>query len=959
VASIRYNLPFAVNGIPMDLAKSFEPRAIEAKWYAYWEAHGLFKPSLREDRPAYCIQLPPPNVTGTLHMGHAFQQTLMDVLIRWHRMRGDNTLWQVGTDHAGIATQIVVENQLKAEGTSRRELGRARFIERVWAWKQTSGSTITNQMRRLGASADWSRERFTMDEGMSNAVLETFVRLYEDELIYRGKRLVNWDPVLGTAVSDLEVESVEENGTLWEIRYPLADKTGFVTVATTRPETMLGDVAVAVNPDDERYAALVGRELTLPLTGRTIPVIADASVDRQFGTGGVKITPAHDFNDFDVGQRHGLVPLEIFTLDAKINANAPPQYRGLDRYEARKKVLADLRAAGLVAAEKPHKMVIPRCERTGEAVEPMLTDQWFVAMTQPAPAAQPFFPGKSLQEICLAAVNASVPDRARPGGEARVRFVPEHWSSTYNNWLNNVHDWCISRQLWWGHRIPAWYDAAGNVFVARNVDEAAKKANQPAAALRQDEDVLDTWFSSALWCHSTLGWPAETKELQMFLPSSALVTAFDIIFFWVVRMIMMTTYFTGRLPFRDVYINAIVRDEEGQKMSKSKGNILDPLDLFDGTDLETLVAKLTSGLVLEKQREVIEKRTRKQFPQGIPAYGADAVRFTFASLATSGRTLDFDLKRCEGYRNFCNKLWNAARFVLMNAAGESVGRDEDKPAPLSVADRWIVSRLQKAEAQVAEHLEAYRFDLAARAVYEFAWDEYCDWYVEFAKVQLGAGNEAEQRATRQTLVRVLEVVLRLAHPFIPFITEELWQSIGALAGKKGVSISAQPFPQPQAEKRDPHAEAQIAQLQARVLAARALRGAMQLSPAVRVALWAEPGSAAERASLEATKGYMLPLAKLSEVRITETLPPTDAPVVVAGASKLMLHIEVDRAAERERLAKEIARLEAGATKVQAKLANAAFVARAPAPIVAQERERLATINATLEKLKPQLGRLSD
>jgi valyl-tRNA synthetase len=942
----------------MELAKSFEPRAIEAKWYPFWEKHGLFKPSLRDDVPAYCIQLPPPNVTGTLHMGHAFQQTLMDVLIRWHRMRGDNTLWQVGTDHAGIATQIVVENQLKAEGTSRLALGRARFIERVWAWKQASGATITNQMRRLGASADWSRERFTMDEGLSHAVLETFVRLHEDGLIYRGKRLVNWDPVLGTAVSDLEVESEEENGTLWEIRYPLADGSGFITVATTRPETMLGDVAVAVNPGDERYAQLVGKKLDLPLTGRTIPVIADASVDKAFGTGAVKITPAHDFNDFEVGQRHGLAPLEIFTLDAKINASAPPPYRGLDRYAARQRVLSDLRAAGLVAAEKPHRMVVPRCGRTDEVVEPMLTDQWFVAMTKPAPANHPFFPGRSLQEICLAAVNASVPDLDHPPGEVRVRFVPEHWSSTYNNWLHNVHDWCISRQLWWGHRIPAWYDAAGNVVVARSVEEAAQKMHQPASALTQDEDVLDTWFSSALWCHSTLGWPEDTRELHMFLPSSVVVTGFDIIFFWVVRMIMMTTYFTGRLPFGNVYINALVRDEDGQKMSKSKGNILDPLDLIDGADLEALVAKQTAGLVLEKQREAIEKRTRKQFPQGIPAFGADAVRFTFASLATSGRTLDFDLKRCDGYRNFCNKLWNATRFVLMNVAGKDVGLDGSQPSDLALADRWIVSRLQEAETQVATHLEAYRFDLAARAVYEFVWDEYCDWYVELAKVQLADGNLAQQRATRRTLVRVLETVLRLAHPFIPFITEELWQSIGPLAGKQGLSIAVQPYPQPQAEKRDAAAEAEIGRLQARVLAVRALRGKMNISPAVRVGLWAEPGSAEERTSLAATKSFVLPLAKLSAFTIIDTLPQTDAPVVVAGGSKLMLHIEVDPAAERARLSKEKARLEAEVAQVQSKLGNEAFVARAPAPVVAQERARLADRQATLEKLEQQLKRLS-
>ncbi|HEY2969201.1 MAG TPA: valine--tRNA ligase [Casimicrobiaceae bacterium] len=937
----------------MELAKSFEPRTIEGKWYAYWESHGLFKPSLREDAPAYCIQLPPPNVTGTLHMGHAFQQTLMDVLIRWHRMRGDNTLWQIGTDHAGIATQIVVENQLKAEGRSRRELGRDAFVERVWNWKQESGSTITNQMRRLGASADWSRERFTMDEGLSNAVLETFVRLYDDGLIYRGKRLINWDPVLGTAVSDLEVEKEEEDGTLWEIRYPLTDKSGYLTVATTRPETMLGDVAVAVNPDDERYARFVGKEVELPLTGRRIPVITDASVDKAFGTGGVKITPAHDFNDYDIGRRHGLDPLEIFTLDAKINANAPEKYRGLDRYAARKAVLADLRAAGLVAAEKPHKMIVPRCGRTGEVVEPMLTDQWFVAMTKAAPAGHSFFAGKSFRDICLAAVNASLPE-PETGEPVRIRFVPEHWASWYNNWLDNVHDWCISRQLWWGHRIPAWYDDAGNVFVARNAEEAAKKAGKPASALRQDEDVLDTWFSSALWCHSTLGWPQETRELRFFLPSSVLVTGFDIIFFWVVRMIMMTTYFTGKIPFRDVYINSIVRDGEGQKMSKSKGNILDPLDLIDGTNLEDLVAKSVTGLMLEKQRESIENRMRKQFPEGIPAFGADALRFTFASLATFGRTLNFDLNRCEGYRNFCNKLWNAARFVLMNVEGKDVGLEEAKPLSPSVVDRWIVSRLQDAEASVAGHLEAYRFDLAAKAVYEFVWEEYCDWYVELAKVQLATGDDEAQRATRRTLVRVLETVLRLAHPFIPFITEELWQSVSSLAGKKGVSISDQPYPEMQPEKKDVAVEREIGVLQQLVNAIRELRGDAELGPGEKVGLFVAGGTELARRY----EPFVKPLARLSHVSYVDILPRSEAPVKVVEHFQLMLDIKVDVAAERERIAKEITRVETEIAKASTRLANESFVARAPAQIVAQERERLAGFHATLEKLKPQLERLS-
>jgi valyl-tRNA synthetase len=937
----------------MPLDKTFEPRAIEQKWYPFWESQGLFKPSWRDGAPAYCIQLPPPNVTGTLHMGHAFQQTLMDLLIRWRRMRGDNTLWQLGTDHAGIATQIVVENQLRAEGKTRLELGRERFIERVWAWKRESGSTITNQMRRLGASGDWSRERFTMDEGLSNAVLETFVRLYNDGLIYRGKRLVNWDPVLGTAVSDLEVEKEEESGRLWEIRYPLVDGSGFVAVATTRPETMLGDVAVAVNPEDERYTRLVGKEVELPLTGRRIPVIADPSVDKSFGTGAVKITPAHDFNDYDVAQRHGLASLTIFTLQAAINDNAPAKYRGLDRYAARKAVLGDLKVAGLVAGERSHQMVVPRCERTGEVVEPMLTDQWFVAMTKPAPANHPFFPGRTLQEICLAAVNASI---AEVGSKSPVKisFVPEHWTSTYNHWLENVHDWCISRQLWWGHRIPAWYDDAGNIYVARNAAEAAKQAGKPAGALRQEDDVLDTWFSSALWCHSTLGWPEETRELNTFLPSSVLITGFDIIFFWVVRMIMTTTYFTGKRPFRDVYINAIVRDEEGQKMSKSKGNIIDPLDLIDGTDLDSLIAKQISGLLLPKQKEVIEKRTRRQFPNGIQAFGADAVRFTYASLATFGRTLDFDLNRCAGYRNFCNKLWNAARFVLMNVEGKDVGLDDAKPVTLSVADRWIVSRLQQIEAAVDEHLRGYRFDLAARSVYEFVWDEYCDWYVELAKVQLAEGDEAAQRGTRRTLVRVLETTLRLAHPFIPFITEELWQSVAPLAAKKGVSISIQPYPASDPAKVDPAAEHEIAILQQLVNATRELRGEADVGAGEKVGLFV----AGDTDFAKRYESYVRPLARLSGLTYLPALPRNDAPVKVVEHFEVMLDIKIDVAAERERIAREITRLEGEIGRAQAKLANESFIAHAPAHVVKQERERLAGFHATLEKLRPQLGRLS-
>jgi valyl-tRNA synthetase len=940
----------------MELAKSFDPQAIESRWYAYWEAGGLFKPSMRAGAPAFCIQLPPPNVTGTLHMGHAFQQTLMDVLIRFHRMRGDNTLWQAGTDHAGIATQIVVENKLLAEGTSRRDIGREKFVERVWEWKAESGSTITHQMRRLGASCDWSRERFTMDPGLSNAVIETFVRLYEDGLIYRGKRLVNWDPKLGTAVSDLEVESQEETGTLWEIRYPLVDGSGHVSVATTRPETMLGDVAVAVNPDDGRHAHLVGSEVELPLTGRRIPIIADAYVDKAFGTGCVKITPAHDFNDWDVGQRHGLTPITIFTLDANINDNAPAKYRGLDRYAARKAVLADLAAAGLIGADKPHKMVVPRCERTGEIIEPMLTDQWFVAMTKPAPATHPHFPGKSFKDICLDAVDGGL---AQPGTDLRatVRFVPEHWTTWYNNWLANVYDWCISRQLWWGHRIPAWYDDAGNVFVARSAEEAARKAGKPVDSLRQDEDVLDTWFSSQLWCHSTLGWPEDTPELRTFLPSAVLVTGFDIIFFWVVRMIMATTYFTGKVPFRDVYINSIVRDEHGQKMSKSKGNVLDPLDLIDGTGLEPLVRKLTSGLMIEKQRESIERRVRKQFPDGIPAFGADAVRFTFASLATFGRTLNFDLDRCDGYRNFCNKLWNATRFVLMNVAGRDTGLDESLPRTLTFVDRWLLGRMQQAKRDVSDNIVNYRFDLAAKALYEFAWDEYCDWYVELAKVQLqraeAAGDAAAARGTRSVLVRELEALLRLAHPFLPFITEELWQSVAPLAGKRGASISVQPFPVADCDRVDAVATAEMALLKDVVNACRALRGEMKLSPAQKVPLIAT----GDATRLAAFAPYVAALARLADVKIVAALPRTDAPVQIVGEFRLMLQIEVDVAAEKVRLAKESDRVEPEIAKLKAKLDNDAFVARAPQSVVAQERARLAALQATLAKLKVQLAQL--
>ncbi len=916
------------------MEKTYNPHTIEQHWYNTWEEKGYFSPQ-GEGSP-YCIMIPPPNVTGTLHMGHAFQDTLMDLLIRYHRMKGDNTLWQAGSDHAGIATQMVVERQLAQEGKTRHDVGRETFIEKIWDWKAESGGKITKQLRRMGSSLDWEHERFTMDDGLSDAVREVFVRLHEEGLIYRGKRLVNWDPVLHTAVSDLEVESQEENGSLWHLKYPLADGSGHLIVATTRPETMLGDSAVAVHPKDERYQSFIGKEIALPLTNRKIPIIADSYVEPEFGTGCVKITPAHDFNDYDMGKRHDLPILNIFTIDAKINENAPLCYQGMDRFDARKQILADLEAAGLLGEIQPHKLMVPRGDRSHAIIEPFLTDQWFVKI---APLAEPAI-------------------KAVENGD--IKFIPDNWKKTYFDWMNNIQDWCISRQIWWGHRIPAWYDNEGAIYVGYSEADVREKYNIPESTqLEQDSDVLDTWFSSALWPFSTLGWPEDTERLKTFYPTSVLVTGFDIIFFWVARMIMMGLKFIGEVPFREVYIHGLIRDADGQKMSKSKGNVLDPLDLIEGIDLEPLVTKRTSKLMQPEMAPKIEKSTRKQYSNGIPSFGTDALRFTFAALASTGRDIRFDLGRIEGYRNFCNKLWNATRYVLMTTEGKDTGLTTAK-VELSLADKWIISKIQTIEEQVNQHINSYRFDLAANSLYEFTWNEYCDWYLEFSKSVLQNSGEEAQRGTRRTLVRVLETLLRLLHPIIPFITEELWQKLAPLAGKTGDTISLQAYPEPQTDKIDKKAEQEIEWIKQFVVGVRRIRAEMDINPKKALPVLLQNGNKGDEDKWESHQSLITNLARLEKVtwlKSDENSP--ESAIALIGDLRILVPLAglIDKDAELKRLKKEMDKIKKELSKSTNKLNNPKFTARAPKNIVQKEQQRVSEMNATLEELQGQEAKI--
>ncbi|HGN6403086.1 TPA: valine--tRNA ligase [Neisseria gonorrhoeae] len=941
----------------------YSPAEIESKHYQNWESQGYFRPDMDLTKPSFSIQLPPPNVTGTLHMGHAFNQTIMDSLTRYYRMKGCNTAWIPGTDHAGIATQIVVERQLAAQNVSRHDLGREKFLEKVWEWKEVSGGTITQQMRRVGCSADWTREYFTMDGVRAETVTEVFVRLYEQGLIYRGKRLVNWDPVLGTAVSDLEVESMEEQGSMWHIRYPLADNpTEAVIVATTRPETLLGDAAVAVNPEDERYTHLIGKELILPLTGRTIPVIADEYVEKDFGTGCVKITPAHDFNDYEVGKRHDTRLINVFDLEAKVLANAevfnfkgeaqpgfslPEKYAGLDRFAARKQMVADLQEQGFLVEIKPHTLMTPKGDRTGSVIEPMLTSQWFVAMSATPNGGEPDneFKGLSLADKAKKAVDSGA-----------VRFIPENWVNTYNQWMNNIQDWCISRQLWWGHQIPAWYDEAGNVYVARNQAEAEKQAGK--TGLTREEDVLDTWFSSALVPFSTLGWPSETDELKAFLPSNVLVTGYEIIFFWVARMIMMTTHFTGKVPFKAVYIHGIVRDHEGKKMSKSEGNVIDPVDLIDGIGLDKLLMKRTTGLRKPETAPKVEEATKKLFPEGIPSMGADALRFTMASYASLGRSVNFDFKRAEGYRNFCNKIWNATNFVLMNTENQDCGYGATAAEPRghSFPDMWIIGRLNQTIEQVTQAYETYRFDLAAETLYSFVWNDYCDWYLELAKVQLQTGCASRQRATRHTLLRVLEAALRLLHPIIPFITEELWQTVAPMCDAKTAdSIMLARFPETDGGEIVQTAFGQMTVLQDLIGAVRNLRGETGIQPNVKAPLFVESAD-----DLADYLKYLPMMTRLTEARQVAALPESgDAPVAVCNGARLMLKVEIDKAAETARLSKEAEKLQKALDKLNAKLSKPGYTEKAPAHLVEKDKADLAELEDKMAKVQNQLAKLKD